>query len=297
MTALLTALFCTLLVLMGANGIRMMRDDGTSQILGSPTDDTPGTESRGPMIRLIDTLGTRAQRALRRIYGPVRLHSLDRRLRSAGNPEGLTLDLFIQREAGFIVLSLILLALFILVGHPVYGVISAVIFSGWMYLWLLQALRARQSAIDRDIPDFLDVLAVVVRSGLSFRGALERVCENFGGPVSEEMLTTLHEMRLGVSRRDAFTAAKERCRSENVDTFVSALLQSEELGTPIGEALTAIVKEIRRERTQQVKRAASKAQPKVSLVASTTMVPGAIILMTGGMLYANRDVFSRLFGG
>ena len=60
MTALLAALFCTLLVLMGANGIRMMRDDGTSQILGSPTDDTPGTESRGPMIRLIDTLGTRA---------------------------------------------------------------------------------------------------------------------------------------------------------------------------------------------------------------------------------------------
>ena len=144
MTALLTALFCTLLVLLGANGIRMMRDDGTSQILGSPTDDTPGAERRGPMIRLIDTLGTRAQRALRRIYGPVRLHSLDRRLRSAGNPEGLTLDLFIQREAGFIVLSLILLALFILVGHPVYGVISAAVFSGWMYLWLLQALRAAE---------------------------------------------------------------------------------------------------------------------------------------------------------
>ena len=166
-----------------------------------------------------------------------------------------------------------------------------------MYLWLLQSLRARQSAIDRDLPDFLDVLAVVVHSGLSFRSALERVCDNFDGPVSEEMLTTLHEMRLGVSRRDAFTATKERCRSENIETFVTALLQSEELGTPIGEALAAIVKEIRRERAQQVKRAASKAQPKVSLVASITMVPGTIILMMGGMLYANRDVFSSLFGG
>ena len=83
--------------------------------------------------------------------------------------------------------------------------------------------------------------------------------------------------------------------SYSAGNFISN--QSEELGTPIGEALTAIVKEIRRERAQQVKRAASKAQPKVSLVASTTMVPGAVILMTGGMLYANRDVFSRLFGG
>lgn len=298
MLAPLIALLSTLLVLMGANGIRMMRDDGTDQIFfGDSSGETSATETQRPMLRLIDTLGVRAQRTLRRLYGPVRLRILDRWLRSAGNPDGLTLDLFIQRESGFIVLSLILLALFILVGQPALGITTAVIFSGWMYLWVFQALRKRRAAINRDLPDFLDVLAVVVRSGLSFRGALERVCDNFDGPISEEMLTTLHEMRLGVSRRDAFTAAKERCRSENVDTFVTALLQSEELGTPIGEALTAIVKEIRRERAQQVKRDASKAQPKVSLVASITMVPGTIILMMGGMLYANRNVFSGLFGG
>jgi hypothetical protein len=297
MTALAIAFLSALLVLTTANGIRMMRDDGTEQIFGNSTDVVSNIDSQRPTLRLIDALGLRAQRALRRLYGPVRLRALDKRLRSAGNPEGLTLDLFIQREAGFIALSLILLILFILIGYPLYGLISSLVFSGWMYLWLLQSLRARQSAIDRDLPDFLDVLAVVVHSGLSFRSALERVCDNFDGPVSEEMLTTLHEMRLGVSRRDAFTATKERCRSENIETFVTALLQSEELGTPIGEALAAIVKEIRRERAQQVKRAASKAQPKVSLVASITMVPGTIILMMGGMLYANRDVFSSLFGG
>ena len=297
MLALLIALLATFLVLMGANGIRMMRDDGTGQIFGNNFNATPSIESQRPMLRLIDTLGIRSQRALRRLDGPVRLRSLDKQLRNAGNPEGLTLDLFIQRESGFISLSLFLFLLFILIGQPMFGVVIAVIFSGWMYLWLSQVLRTRRAAINRDLPDFLDVLAVVVRSGLSFRGALERVCDNFDGPVSEEMLTTLHEMRLGVSRRDAFTAAKERCRSDNVDTFVTALLQSEELGTPIGEALTAIVKEIRRERAQQVKRDASKAQPKVSLVASITMVPGTIILMMGGMLYANRDVFSGLFGG
>ena len=111
------------------------------------------------------------------------------------------------------------------------------------------------------------------------------------------MRKALHEMRLGVSRRDTFTAIKERCRSDNIDNFVAALLQSEELGTPIGQALTSIDKEIRRERAQQVRRAAAKAQPKVSLVATTTMVPGAMILMLGGMVYANRDMFSKLFGG
>lgn len=96
---------------------------------------------------------------------------------------------------------------------------------------------------------------------------------------------------------DAFTSLKKRCRSDNIDNFVTTLLQSEELGTPIGDALTSIVKEIRRERAQQVRRAAAKAQPKVALIATTTMVPGAMILMLGGMVFANRDTFAKLFGG
>ena len=302
MVAFSTAFLAACLVLAAAGGIRMIRDDGTKHLTG--TGSTVGTaidieerRQEGVFVKLIDTLGMRGQQALRRLYGPVRLRALDQRLRSAGNPEGLHLDLFIQREAGFVLLSTGLLLVFVLLDQPVLGVVIAIIFSGWMQLWLAQSLRGRQRRINQDLPDFLDILAVAVRSGLPFRNALERVCEHFEGPVSEEMITALHEMRLGVSRRDAFTAVRKRGRSENIDTFVTALLQSEELGTPIGEALQAIVKEIRRERAEQVRRDAAKASPKVSFVATMTMLPGTIVLMIGGMLYANRDVFARIFGG
>lgn len=285
-----------LVVLIAAYGLHLVRDDGTSQ-LGLHVDIENNTKQVSAFVKLIDTLGIKTQKFLRKIYGATHLRSLDRRLKNAGNPEGLSLDLFIQREAGFITLSILLFAIFTLIGRPLLGIIFGIVFSGWMYLWLLLAVRKRQASIDRDLPDFLDVLAITVRSGMSFRSSLERVCDHFEGPIAEEMRKALHEMRLGVSRRDAFTAIKERCRSDNVDNFVAALLQSEELGTPIGEALTSIVKEIRRERAQQIRRAAAKAQPKVSLVATTTMVPGAMILMLGGMVYANRDMFIRLFGG
>ena len=280
MTAVVFGVTTTLFVLLGAYGIHLIRDDGTNQYGIRGEHDRTSTGDGG-FVRLIDTLGIRTQKFLRKLYGPVRLKSLDRRLKNAGNPEGLTLDLFIQREAGFISLSLFFGA----------------VFSGWMYLWLFQAVQKRQASIDRDIPDFLDILAITVLSGMSFRSSLERVCNHFDGPVAEEMQKTLHEMRLGVSRRDAFTATKERCRSDNIDNFVTTLLQSEELGTPIGDALASIVKEIRRERAQQVRRAAAKAQPKVALVATTTMVPGAMILMLGGMIFANWETISKMFGG
>ena len=296
MTAIAFGTTATLFVLLAAYGIHLIRDDRTNRY-GISGEENHTTTGGGAFVRLIDTLGIKTQKFLRKLYGPAHLKSLDRRLKNAGNPEGLSLDLFIQREAGFISLSILLLVIFTLLGHPVYGLSFGAVFSGWMYLWLFQAVQKRQASIDRDLPDFLDILAITVRSGMSFRSSLERVCSHFDGPVAEEMRKALHEMRLGVSRRDAFTATKERCRSDNIDNFVTALLQSEELGTPIGEALTSIVKEIRRERAQQVRRAASKAQPKVSLVATTTMVPGAMILMLGGMVYANRDMFSKLFGG
>ena len=296
MTAIAFGITTTLFVLLGAYGIHLVRDDGTNQY-GIHSEEDPKPAKDGAFVRLVDALGIRTQKFLRRLYGPTHLKSLDRRLKNAGNPEGLTLDLFIQREAGFISLSLVLLTILALLGHPVYGLLLGVVFSGWMYLWLLQAVRKRQTSIDRDLPDFLDILTITVRSGMSFRSSLERVCSHFDGPVAEEMQKTLHEMRLGVSRRDAFTATKDRCRSDNIDNFVTALLQSEELGTPIGDALASIVKEIRRERAQQVRRAAAKAQPKVALVATTTMVPGAMILMLGGMVFANWETITKLFGG
>ena len=296
MTAIAFGVTTTLFVLLGAYGIHLVRDDGTNQYRIHSKEDSTST-SDSSFVRLIDALGIKTQKFLRKLYGPSHLRSLDRRLKNAGNPEGLTLDLFIQREAGFISLSLVLLTILALLGHPVYGLLLGVVFSGWMYLWLLQAVRKRQTSIDRDLPDFLDILTITVRSGMSFRGSLERVCSHFDGPVAEEMQKTLHEMRLGVSRRDAFTATKERCRSDNIDNFVTALLQSEELGTPIGDALASIVKEIRRERAQQVRRTAAKAQPKVALVATTTMVPGAMILMLGGMVFANWETITKLFGG
>ena len=40
----------------------------------------------------------------------------------------------------------------------------------------------RQERIERELPDFLDILAVTVRAGLGYRLALARVAEALEGP-------------------------------------------------------------------------------------------------------------------
>ena len=85
MTAVVFGVTTTLFVLLGAYGIHLIRDDGTNQYGIRGEHDRTSTGDGG-FVRLIYTLGIRTQKFLRKLYGPVRLKSLDRRLKNAGNP-------------------------------------------------------------------------------------------------------------------------------------------------------------------------------------------------------------------
>lgn len=283
--ALLAGLASFVLVLGAAQGLRMVRYDAASSL--SMEDSVDGGARGSLLLKAVDGLGDRFGRLLLGIYGPNRRTLLERRLKRAGYPAGLTQAGFIQRETGFIVLAAIVLVFASVLGQVFLGFMVALSLTVWMKLWLINTGMRRSRQIDRDLPEFLDVLAVTVRSGMSFRRAIERVSAYHGGPLAEEMRNAIQSMRLGVSRRDAFIAVRDNSRSENVATFVSALLQAEELGTPLADVLGDISSEIRRERAQQVRRAAARAQPKIALVVTTMILPATLILILGGMILIN----------
>ena len=159
---------------------------------------------------------------------------------------------------------------------------------GWFApdVLLARAGRLRQEAIESQLPDFLDILAVSVRAGLGYRYALRRVSEALEGPVSEEMLTVLRQMDLGQDRREAFLALRERNRAESLKSFVAAQLQAEELGVPLAEALNDIATDMRRLAYQNARRRAQRAGPRVSLLVTTLIVPGSMILILLSVFFA-----------
>jgi tight adherence protein C len=171
---------------------------------------------------------------------------------------------------------------------------------GWFGpdFWLSRAGRLRQEAIERTLPDFLDILAVSVRAGLGYRYALRRVSEALEGPVSEEMLTVLRQIDLGADRRDAFLALRDRNASEALKAFVAAQLQAEELGVPLSEALNDIASDMRRLANQNARRQAQRASPRVSLLVTTLIVPGSMILILLSIYFSMAgDGGVSLFGG
>ncbi|MEW2085447.1 DUF5936 domain-containing protein [Streptomyces sp. NPDC005283] len=245
----------------------------------------------------IDRLGMRYAPSVLRMMGPKRVDALRRRLDMAGNPGGMTVDRYAARRAVYGSLGVMAAFAMLLRGQPVIGILALLYGLLWTDVIIRSAVRRRRSDIERTLPDFLDVLAVVVSAGLGFRQALERVSEKYEGPWSDELRITLRQMDMGVSRREAFDQLRKRNESEQVSMFVTALQQGEELGAPIVDTLIQIATDMRRTDAQNARRNAAKAVPKSTLVVTMVMLPATMILIVMSFYYGSGVDFGAVLGG
>jgi tight adherence protein C len=244
----------------------------------------------------VDRLGMRFAPLVLRLMGPRRIDEKRRRIDMAGNPGGLTLHRYAARRAVYGIFGVLMGLIFLTNGHLLLAVVTFAfgLLAADALIW--QAIRERKDVIDRTLPDFLDVLAVVVSAGLGFRQALDRVAEKYEGPWADELRITLRQMDMGVSRRQAFDELRRRNSSEQVAQFVSALQQGEELGSPIAETLIQLATDMRRTDAQNARRRAAKTIPKATLVTLVFMLPATMILIATGMFLGSGTDFGSILG-
>jgi tight adherence protein C len=271
----LLAMLCVALAMFAIPRIRAQEVsaiDGPAD-LGDP-------EDKSLLRKLFRNLTRRLGPVVLQTRGTVSLDKLDERLDYAGRPGNMTVEGFLGRQAAATVFGGALGLFLILLGATWLSILFGLVFPylGWE-IWLRRTGRLRQERIERDLPDFLDILSVTVRAGLGYRAALTRVSEQLGGPVADEMMIALRQMGLGVVRREAFEGLRARSSSDSMASFVAAQLQAEELGVPLADALNDIAEDMRRRSHQNARRHAQRAAPRVSLVTTMLIVPGAIILL------------------
>ncbi len=260
-------------------GVLLIRDRGAIARLEEPAE-TQTSDAPNVLARLILGLNARLAPRMMALLGARRLEDVRRKIDSAGRPGGMTVETYAGRKATLFALMTSTGALLLVTTGTVVPLLTLSVY-GWIAtdISLSATARRRQQAIDRALPDFLDVVAVSVSAGVSFRPALRRVAESLGGPMGEEAIIALRQMELGASRREAFLALRERNGSQFIARFVTALLQAEELGVPLADSLVDIAHEMRREAYQRGRREAARAAPRVSLIVSMLIVPAALILI------------------
>jgi tight adherence protein C len=244
----------------------------------------------------VDRMGIRWAPLVLRMLGPARVSKIRARIDHAGHPHGLTVDRYAARRAVYGALGGAGALAVFSSGHWFLALLMIAYALGWTDLGIWLAVRKRREEIERTLPDFLDVLAVVVSAGLGFRQALERVASVYTGPWSDEIRVALRQMDVGVSRRDAFDQLRKRNGSEQVGQFVTALQQGEELGAPIAQTLLQIAQDMRRTEAQNARRRVARTVPRATGVITTLLVPATMILLMTGTILGSRVNFGDIFG-
>ncbi|MEW2179395.1 DUF5936 domain-containing protein [Streptomyces sp. NPDC005406] len=244
----------------------------------------------------IDRMGMRWAPAVLRMMGPKAVNKKRHQIDMAGNPGGLTIDRYAARRAVYGALGVFGALSTLMRGQIFVSILLLAFGAFWVEVGIWSAVRVRKEHIERTLPDFLDVLAVVVSAGLGFRQALERVAEKYEGPWADELRITLRQMDMGVSRRQAFEELRKRNDSEQVAMFVTTLQQGEELGAPIVETLIQIANDMRRTDAQNARRKAAKAVPKATFAVTSFLLPGTLVMLTVGFVYGANVDFSFMKG-
>lgn len=123
----------------------------------------------------------------------------------------------------------------------------------------MNARTKRYEAIQKGLPDGLDLMMICAEAGLSLSASLDRVSRELNLPypeLAEELGTTSIELGFLPDRKKALTNLADRVNMQEIRGIVSVLIQTEKYGTPISQALRVLSAEFR---TQRMLRAEQKA--------------------------------------
>lgn len=160
---------------------------------------------------------------------------------------------------------------------------------GWLVprFWLKHRIGVRQKALQRALPDTLDLLVVCVEAGLGLNQALARVAQEIE-PVGREMgaeLRTLNlEIRAGTSREDAFRNLGRRTGLDDLRELASMLIQADRFGTSVAQALRIQAETLRTKRRQRAEEAAAKTTIKLVFPLVLFIFPALFVIILGPAL-------------
>ena len=229
------------------------------------------------------------------------IERLEHQLEIADHPFGLGPREFYGLRIVFIILGTWLVVFVLRQGTDLIYLISAGIvgYVGLMgpTIWLKRRVRKRQDQIRKGLPDALDMLSVTAEAGLGFDQSLQRVSQYWDNPVGLEFGRVVAEMEMGISRRAALRNMADRLGVPELSSFIAVIIQSDQLGMSIADALHAQAQQMRIERRFRAQEAARKVPIKMLIPMLLLIFPAMLAVVCGPSVPILSDFFQTLGGG
>jgi tight adherence protein C len=214
------------------------------------------------------------------------LEAIQLTLALAGNPYRWTPADYLGIKAfAALVIGGLLFFLMTIAGEPGYALMfgGVGVAFGWFgpELLLRSKTQSRQKQIRRALPDALDLLVISVEAGLGFDAAIQRLVEKKDDALATEFARVLAEMRVGRARRDALKDMVLRTQVPDLNNFVGAILQAEQLGVSVTKVLTVQAEQMRVLRRQRAEEKAAQLQLKLIFPLAIFIFPALCVVIMG----------------
>ena len=161
--------------------------------------------------------------------------------------------------------------------------------SGYIFPMRYLAIRIarRQHAIERGLPNALDLMVVCVESGLGLDQTVIQVAKELQGSypqICEEFTVMNLEMRAGKRRAEALRNLAERTGVEEVKKLVAVLIQTDRFGTSIGQSLRGHADYMRVMARQRAEEQAAKLAVKLVFPIFFCILPSLFVVTVGPVI-------------
>lgn len=152
--------------------------------------------------------------------------------------------------------------------------------------WALRRLeRERALELERSLPEMLEVVALGLRSGLSFDRSFQLYSMHFPSSFARSCASAQKSWSLGLRTRDeALRELAQSYRSDQLERTAERIVRSLRFGSALAPDLEAAAAEARARRRSQVEERVAKAPVKMMVPTGALILPAMLILIMGPIL-------------
>ena len=159
-------------------------------------------------------------------------------------------------------------------------------------IYLKNKIQKRSQAIQKGLPDALDLLVICAEAGLTVDAAFGRVARELGRAypeLGEEFSLTAIELGFLTDRRQAFENLAMRIDLDAVRGVVTTMIQTEKYGTPLASALRVLSAEFRNERMMRAEEKAARLPAIMTVPLILFILPTLFVVILGPAACSIKD--------
>ncbi|MFK7939919.1 MAG: type II secretion system F family protein [Roseovarius sp.] len=161
--------------------------------------------------------------------------------------------------------------------------------------WVTKRRQQRQQEIEDGFPDSLDMMLVCVEAGQSMDQSIIRVSQELMTSypcLAEEYEIVSQQIKAGRDKPSVLAEMSERCGVQDITSFTTVLVQSQQFGTSVADALRVYAGEMRDKRVMRAEEKANKLPTKMTLATMMLTVPPLLIILIGPSVLGIMDLFA-----